>query len=569
MSTNDGKNYTFNGLGEYWLVKALESEFLVQGRTRKAVGSDGLETDATFLSAVACKTSTSSSVQVNHEEGGLQLYVDSEFIPEVYDLEVGEMLAFVDVVISKGTTGSIVAEFAPGGRLEFFETVDSLSMIMHLPSDYMDQTKGLMGVWNGDPDDDFTRPDGTVLSPNATDQEIYDWGLLWEITEEESIFYYGDQTYADFHNQDPSYVPIFEPTFDDPALEQEALEICGDNRECLFDASVTRNVTIGRGTMEAVDQFITITEDLLDSPPILDGPLSLDVTVGEVVTFAYNATDFRGELLTVVAENLPTGATFDASTGTVTWTVGDYDDLLPMTFTSTNSRDQTTSYVPQVNLCKCQNSGVCDFDTLAEGEDEDGDLRVVACLCPPAYTDQFCEDFNECMAGTDDCGENTVCVNDFGGYHCECVTGYYPNSGGKSCQDCPDGYRRYRDGCFRFWGGKNAKSYSGARQVCQQDGGDIYMWRDADAVGRLKIKLISDDSPSLWIGLSDEDLEGTWLWANGMALGGNDFTDWFPDPPVNTEEKDCAVARQAAQYRWRAARCNKPKAFICHAPRAP
>ncbi|XP_078666384.1 coadhesin-like isoform X1 [Branchiostoma floridae x Branchiostoma belcheri] len=136
--------------------------------------------------------------------------------------------------------------------------------------------------------------------------------------------------------------------------------------------------------------------------------------------------------------------------------------------------------------------------------------------------------------------------------------------------DCPDGYRRYRGDCFRFWGGRNGKSYSGARQVCQQDGGDIYMWRDADAVARLKIKLISDDTPSLWIGLSDEDVEGTWVWADGTVLGGNDFTDWFPDPPVNTPGKDCVVARKSTQYRWRAARCSKRRAFICHTqPGAP
>ncbi|XP_019617695.1 PREDICTED: alpha-N-acetylgalactosamine-specific lectin-like [Branchiostoma belcheri] len=118
--------------------------------------------------------------------------------------------------------------------------------------------------------------------------------------------------------------------------------------------------------------------------------------------------------------------------------------------------------------------------------------------------------------------------------------------------------------CFRFWGGRNGKSYSGARQFCQQDGGDIYMWRDADDVARLKTILISTGAPSMWVGLSDEDVEGTWVWADGTVLGGNDFTDWFPDPPVNMPGKDCVVARKSTQYRWRAARCSTRRAFICH-----
>ena len=67
-----------------------------------------------------------------------------------------------------------------GARVEVSGKVGSLAMSMYLPEAYMGETKGLMGVWNGDPDDDFTRPNGTILGTNATDEEIYDWGLLCE-----------------------------------------------------------------------------------------------------------------------------------------------------------------------------------------------------------------------------------------------------------------------------------------------------------------------------------------------------------------------------------------------------
>ncbi|XP_035670920.1 uncharacterized protein LOC118412274 [Branchiostoma floridae] len=135
--------------------------------------------------------------------------------------------------------------------------------------------------------------------------------------------------------------------------------------------------------------------------------------------------------------------------------------------------------------------------------------------------------------------------------------------------ECPYGYRRHRGGCYRFWGGKNAKSYSDARRVCQENGGDIYMWRSAAAVARLKRKLIRNRAPSLWVGLSDEDLEETFLWADGPALDGNDFTDWSPNQPRNTAEKDCVVARRVHRYRWKVVPCSYRRAFICQSPGAP
>ena len=47
------------------------------------------------------------------------------------------------------------------------------------------------------------------------------------------------------------YNPAFSPTFDDPDLEQLAVEICGDSLFCLFDIAATKRPEIGMTT--AVD----------------------------------------------------------------------------------------------------------------------------------------------------------------------------------------------------------------------------------------------------------------------------------------------------------------------------
>lgn len=50
ITTPDGKNYTFNGWGEYWLMKA-ENVFLLQGRTDRALDNNGNLTNVTVFSA--------------------------------------------------------------------------------------------------------------------------------------------------------------------------------------------------------------------------------------------------------------------------------------------------------------------------------------------------------------------------------------------------------------------------------------------------------------------------------------------------------------------------------------
>ena len=55
----------------------------------------------------------------------------------------------------------------------------ALSIVLAAPRSFKKQTKGLLGTWNDDPDDDFLTPNGTVLPSNATSKDIhYNFGLL-------------------------------------------------------------------------------------------------------------------------------------------------------------------------------------------------------------------------------------------------------------------------------------------------------------------------------------------------------------------------------------------------------
>ena len=64
--TLDGRNYTFNGLGEYTMIDINDEFFQLQARTKLAKGGG---TATTFAAAVAKEEST-STVQVAMKEGG-------------------------------------------------------------------------------------------------------------------------------------------------------------------------------------------------------------------------------------------------------------------------------------------------------------------------------------------------------------------------------------------------------------------------------------------------------------------------------------------------------------------
>ena len=54
-----------------------------------------------------------------------------------------------------------------------------LSLQSVIPLSFLSQTRGLLGVYNGNPNDDLTTPSGTVLPPDSSWEDIhYKFGML-------------------------------------------------------------------------------------------------------------------------------------------------------------------------------------------------------------------------------------------------------------------------------------------------------------------------------------------------------------------------------------------------------
>lgn len=141
--------------------------------------------------------------------------------------------------------------------------------------------RGLLGDFDGDLSNDLRTPSDGILLPTSSSKEIYrNFGLLCNedtnsnmsflicinyhqnnkiykvyilgmISEEESLFTYKDATtYSDFQN--PSFVPTFETPSD---LPEDVVEVCGDDKECIFDYAVSGSQELATETRKGTQRF--------------------------------------------------------------------------------------------------------------------------------------------------------------------------------------------------------------------------------------------------------------------------------------------------------------------------
>ena len=74
-----------------------------------------------------------------------------------------------------------------------------------------------------------------------------------------SLFSYEEgKSWADYF--DPNFTPAYQPAFTDPALEERAMEICGDDQFCVFDIAATEREEVGMSTMQGNLDLEVITE---------------------------------------------------------------------------------------------------------------------------------------------------------------------------------------------------------------------------------------------------------------------------------------------------------------------
>lgn len=100
-----------------------------------------------------------------------------------------------------------------------------------------------------------------------------------------------------------------------------------------------------------------------------------------------------------------------------------------------------------------------------------------------------------------------------------------------------------------------------AQTFCEDIGGDLvsihsdeenaFVYQNAGMAGRV------------WIGFTDEAVEGQWIWSDGSVV---DYTRWNPGQPNNADGAEHCACMLANPDRWHDTECENAYPFVCKAP---
>ncbi|XP_035676218.1 mucin-like protein [Branchiostoma floridae] len=475
IRTLDGREYTFNGLGEYVLLDA-NGEYQFQGRTAHAPGTS----HATSFSAIAAWQRDHPPVQINLVgEVGLQIYMNGTVVDnfpfenDTYEFEDDDTVA----VYPDPHEPSLLIFYNNALSVKVTAKMSMLHFEFSVPEQYKSATKGLFGNWDGDAENDLVASDGTLLPADASERQIYEeFGETWKVTEvdgpKKTRFTYGPAENIDsFRNE--SYVPHFTDMYNasqDP-MYATATEICGSRTDCIFDTLQTRDTSVGEAaiqTQQSFDQEVFSREQF---PPTVDGPERVVATVGELLEFSVSATDRRGaqtrrtsstnRMTFELGQDAPPDANFvtDGDTATFSWNVSSTEPF-SLQLDVTNENNASAQFWPTVYLCACQHGGFCEQNTDEEGNfttQSNGTTKFeeLQCTCAIGYTGENCEsELDACSENFNPCFAGVTCTDlpppdGMDGYVCgDCPTGFVGD--GQNCTDIDECLTEEGSVCHHF-----------------------------------------------------------------------------------------------------------------------
>ncbi|XP_055859668.1 cubilin-like isoform X2 [Biomphalaria glabrata] len=449
--TLDDLNYTMNGWGEYTLMDIPSRRFLLQGRTEKAETSNGTKINATVFSAFAAKEGDNPAFQVKLSSNKSSMIIranNTDITSDFYRLSnytlVTENVGIRREDILNKTY--VVASFPAGVTIIVQVGVRALEIDLEVDKSLMYLTTGLLGNFNGIPEDDFELPNGTVLPSNISEKVILEQFASWyKVTPNNSVFIYdAGQTTNDY--QHPEFVPVFSDTLSQ-AQVNEAVTLCGaNNRECIYDYFVTRDAAVAVSTKVKKEATVMLKNELSNSPPILVISNQTKLTnnrwtVQENAVNVLQLSTTDADLDNVTIINLSNSTAISLSNGSVRF-VPIKNDTIRLSFQARDSKGAYSAVLNiPVTLCpSCSGRGVCDLNSSSLVEYLDGMYRVQRCICQPAYTGSYCEsELDGCSSQP--CSRGQTCTDLTAAQQGNATEGYI-------CGPCPTGFNNVNKQCI-------------------------------------------------------------------------------------------------------------------------
>lgn len=263
LVTFDGLRYTFNAVGEFHhLIDHHRSIVNMQSRLTE-VGSSG----GSIISAIAISELGTYGpfprVQVTIVGSQFLVRVDGEiqeFFSTVPSIDVGNMV----VMVMNTTTFDDISISLPGVVDVILKLkANGIYLQMNIDEAMQTQTRGLAGVYNDDPEDDFTTCNGTVLSSNSSAVDIHgEFGMSWRVqNESESLFFYAAATPFEYYfnaNFTPNFIELpFDSSTNGSCTGSNltaAQKLCNCQLECMYDFQTTGDETFAKATGETVTE---------------------------------------------------------------------------------------------------------------------------------------------------------------------------------------------------------------------------------------------------------------------------------------------------------------------------
>ncbi|CAH0663709.1 unnamed protein product [Chilo suppressalis] len=281
--TFDDLHYTFNGKGEYVLVRVDQPHLKldVQGRFEQVRRNIHGAVNATHLTSIVAASNNSVPIEVRirprHAQWRYRLDVFADNKRVYFDRTALRVQYFPGVTVYQPmyilNQSEIVIMFSSGAGVEIVENRGYMTARVYLPWTYMNQTLGLFGNWSLDINDDFTRPDGTrvPIDLNNFQSAHRDFAQYWQLTDREqkdigvALFsreygrtaaYYNDNLFQpNFVREPAEFLP---PNRTHDVLR--AMEICQDSYQCRYDYGMTLDIDMATFTKNYLSSLVNIKE---------------------------------------------------------------------------------------------------------------------------------------------------------------------------------------------------------------------------------------------------------------------------------------------------------------------
>ncbi|XP_041375320.1 CD209 antigen-like protein C [Gigantopelta aegis] len=119
---------------------------------------------------------------------------------------------------------------------------------------------------------------------------------------------------------------------------------------------------------------------------------------------------------------------------------------------------------------------------------------------------------------------------------------------------CPEGWL-YHEGSYYIFHDISL-DYSKAEDECRRAGAVVTTAKSKEE--RDAILSISSVADSIWIGATDQDVEGHFRWPDGSALTGS---NWNKGEPNNRGNEDCVLMTRDGK--WNDYPCTRKNKFVC------